>query len=56
MNIVTDSKNDCFHIKYFMNKEDINDILDPRVRNGIKNVKDFDHRYQTRQIIDLING
>ena len=43
-------------IKYVKNIKDINDILDPCASDEVKNINDFDHSCQTRQLTKLNNG
>ena len=57
VNIVTNANNDHFYwVNYITYFKDINNILDPHDSDDVKNVNDFCHCYQTRQLAELING
>ena len=59
-NIVTNANNNylfCINdVKFVKNIKDINDILDPCASDEVKNINDFDHKCQTRQLTKLNNG
>ena len=59
-NIVTNANNNYFYwvndIKFVRNIKDINDILDPHASDDAKNINDFAHSNQTRQLTEVING
>ena len=58
-NIVTNANNNYFYwvndIKFVKNIKDINDILDPHASDDAKNINDFAHSNQTRQLTELTN-
>ena len=61
VNIVTNANNNYFYwvndIKNVKNIKDVNDILDLLTIDDINNVVNaFDHSYQTKPLIKLING
>ena len=57
---ITNANNNYFYcindIKFVKNIKDINDILDPCASDEVKNINDFDHSCQTRQLTKLNNG
>ena len=59
VNIVTNANNNYFYwvndIKFVKNIKDINDILDPHASDDAKNINDFAHSNQTRQLTELTN-
>ena len=59
VNITTNANNNYFYcindIKFVKNIKDINDILDPHASDDAKNINDFAHSNQTRQLTELTN-